>query len=208
MGQRCNLVIIENNQATVYYDHWAANKLDVELLWGPQIARKFIEEREPRPDSWLDEIWSEGGCVIDFDTQHLLWYGGEDILHEPEKNLISQELIKIQWKGWKVEWARDGIFDIARKAGVPVDLVTSDYKSDAEILTQPHIYKDEAYTFFYANNVVSYIDRGELRWAALQGRIESLANTEMTPDIIANLVRNFSETEFENGKLLDPKWGI
>jgi len=207
MGQRCNLGIIENGQVTVYYDHWAANILDIELLWGPEIARKFIEERDAKPDSWLDDVWAEGGCVIDFDSKHLLWYGGEDIIFAPDLNLIHQELLQSQWTGWNVEWAKDGIFDIARKARIPLEVVSSNKKRYDENLVQPYIYEAESDKFFYADNVVSFIDRGRLYWANLYGDIESLGNNNLTSAKIVNLVQGFSEAEFERGKLLDPGWG-
>ena len=203
MGDRCNLVIIENNQATVYYDHWAANTLGIELLWGPKIARDFIQEREPKPDSCLIG-WAQGGCVIDFDTQHMLWYGGLDIRYEPELNLIIRELMKPQWKGWAVEWAKDGVLDIAKKANVPIDRAPSeDNQLIRKILSQPYTREE----FFYADNVVSFTDQEELSWAVLCGDIRSLANIDLTPEHIANLVRGFSKIDFEKGKLLDPGWG-
>jgi len=206
MGHRCNLVIIENRQATVYYDHWAANSLEFELLWGPEIARKFIEEREPSPDSWLDEVWAEGGCVMDFDTQHLLWYGGLDIRYEPEQNLIAQELIESQWAGWTVEWAKEGIFDIARKAGVSIDVVSSDKQRQSRTLIQSYTHESELHNFFYADNVISFVDQGKLSWAVLCGNVRSLVNKDLTPDYIISLVQDFSKVDFEKGKSLDPDW--
>lgn len=207
MGQRCNLVIIENGQTTLYYDHWAANVLDIELLWGPEIARKFIEERDAKPDSWLDDVWAEGGCVIDFDSQHLLWYGGEDILYEPELNLINQELLESQWTDWTVEWAKDGIFDLARKAGLSIEAVSSNRQRGDEDLIQSYLYEAETDKYFYADNVVSFMEQGKFSWAILKGYIECLANNDLTITKIASLVQAFSETDFEQGKLLDPDWG-
>lgn len=207
MGHRCNLVIIENGKVTVYYDHWAANILHVELLWGSELARKFIEERDAKPNSWLDDSWSEGGCVVDFDSKHLLWYGGEDILYAPELNLISQELLERQWTGWTIEWAKDGIFDLARKAGVAIEAVSSNRQRGAEILGLPYIYESETDKFFYADNVISVIQHGKLSWAILKGNIECLKNNDVTFESIASLVHAFCEEAFEQGKALDPNWG-
>lgn len=204
MGHRCNLVIIENRQATIYYDHWAANRLDLELMWGPEIARIFIEEREPAPDFWLDDIWAEGGCVVDFDTKYLLWYGGDEITDAPELNLMAQALMKSQWMGWSIEWAKDGIFDIARRAGVSIDLVSADKPSEPEDLVLSYICESGPYKFLHANNVISIVDQGKLSWAILYGSIESLANVDLDPFAVARLVRNFSEDHLEQCKLLDP----
>ena len=147
MGHRCNLVIIENSQVSVYYDHWAATILDIELLWGAKIAREFIEERDVKPDSWLNDEWAEGGCVIDFDSKQLLWYGGDNILCAPELNLINHELLEIQWAGWTIEWAKDGIFDLAKKAGVSIEVVSSNRQRGAENLVQPYVYESEPVSY-------------------------------------------------------------
>ncbi len=207
MGQRCNLVIIEGGRTTVYYDHWAANRLDLELFWGPEIARTFIEERDPNPDSWLNNAWAEGGCVLDFDSRHLLWYGGEDILFVAEMNLIHHEMMINQWLGWRVEWAKDGIFDIARKTGVSIESVSTDNPDYPEKIAQPHIYESGDLSYFYANNIVSYIRQTNLKWAVLNGDVGGLAHPELTPSALVDLVDGFSERDFESGKSLDPGWG-
>ena len=160
-----------------------------------------------KPDSWLNDEWAEGGCVIDFDSKQLLWYGGDNILCAPELNLINHELLEIQWAGWTIEWAKDGIFDLAKKAGVSIEVVSSNRQRGAENLVQPYVYESEPYKFFYANNVISFIENGELSWAILKGDIECLASNELTFTRIASLVHAFSETDFEQGKLLDPDWG-
>ncbi|MEP3653482.1 MAG: hypothetical protein ABJO36_01175 [Litorimonas sp.] len=204
MGHRCNLVIIENGQTTVYYDHWAANRLDIELLWGAEIARAFIESREPNPSCWLDSTWAEGGCIVDYDTKHLLWFGGEASLYEASWNMMHQYFMNLQWQSWTVEWAKDGVFDIAKKVGIPISEVTCNIEPDSEMLFQPYTYED---TFFYANSVFSFIEHGELHWAILQGESDCLENVELTLEKIVDLVLGFSESDFERGKVLDPDWG-
>lgn len=84
MGSRANAVVIESGKRRIYFHRWAAQTLDALMSWGPGAALAEIREwDEVHPDSdeerWLDNVWAEGGCCIDFDRHHLLLYGGEDI---------------------------------------------------------------------------------------------------------------------------------
>jgi hypothetical protein len=83
VGQRANLVSRNHGGWTLHYSHWAANRLDVELFWGPEHAREFIESQtQVNRDDWLDTNWCEGAALLDTDERTLLWWGGEDILYD------------------------------------------------------------------------------------------------------------------------------
>ena len=101
MGQRANLVIYKNRDWSLYYDHWCANRLDIELFWGPESATEFVKQRSPLDDrdDWLDEVWCEGGALIDHDSQLLLWFGGEDIIYDIPLRRAFLELMTYRWKG-------------------------------------------------------------------------------------------------------------
>ncbi len=118
MGQRANLVIVNETGYDVYYCHWCANSLEASIFWGPEIAIKFVQQQTPNAD-WLDTTWSEG-CVL-VDTQHkvLLINGGEDILYDIPLRRLYMELLKIVWQGWMVQWAKDDLLDIADYLGLP-----------------------------------------------------------------------------------------
>jgi len=78
MGQRANLIIVSNGSAEIYYTHHRATTLDKDLFWGPDYVKGFIRAQQPVLDrSLLDEIWAEGGAVMDLDKRHLLWFGVE-----------------------------------------------------------------------------------------------------------------------------------
>lgn len=106
MGQRANLVIVRRGDWRLYYDHWCANRLDIELFWGPRLAAELIEQRAPLDDrqGWLDEVWCEGAAVLDEDRQVLLWFGGEDVLYDIPLRRAFLELMRCQWPGWEVRW--------------------------------------------------------------------------------------------------------
>ena len=83
MGQRANLILVEKGKYQLFYSHWCANTLPRDLFWGPDHAQAFIRIQRPVGDSgWLDDVWAEGGAILDIDRKCLLLYGGEDILYD------------------------------------------------------------------------------------------------------------------------------
>ncbi len=121
---------------SLYYDHWCANRLDVELFWGPQLATSFVEQRDELSDrdAWLDEVWCEGGAVIDHVHRTLLWFGGEDLQHDVPWRRAHLGLMRHVWKGWDVQWAAGGIVEIGAYLGVPAERFLADGTPD-EALT-------------------------------------------------------------------------
>ena len=123
MGQRANLVILRNAEWQLFYDHWCANRLDIELFWGPLLATSFIEQRAPLPDKndWLDEVWCEGGVILDEDAQLLTWFGGEDIEDDIPLRRVFFELMKRQWPDWQLRWAEGGIVELGCYLGLSAE---------------------------------------------------------------------------------------
>lgn len=120
MGQRANLVVVHDGAWQLYYSHWRANTLDKDLFWGPAYAAAFIRSQRPcEPTEWLDEVWAEGGAVLDLDRRVILFYGGEDVLYELPRRQIHLAIMRRVWEGWEIRWAHEGIVDIAEYVGVP-----------------------------------------------------------------------------------------
>lgn len=118
MGQRANLIIVEGGQYELYYDHWCANSLDAYLFWSADQAIAFFRSHEQQePDWWLDNIWCEGGAVIDLDKSVLLWFGGEDICYDIPTRRLFLELMQKNWSGFQVLWADEGIANLADYVG-------------------------------------------------------------------------------------------
>ena len=127
MGQRANLIVRRNGGWSMYYTHWRANTLDADLFWGPAYATVFIQAQTPcDPDAWLDEVWAEGGAVVDHDARVLLWFGGNDILADASMRRVHLDLMSRAWPGWQVRWAREGVVNISGYVGVPKDTVLRD----------------------------------------------------------------------------------
>jgi len=120
MGQRANFIVIENGERTIYYDHWAANRLDDELFWGPDEALHFFRQRDPvGNDGWLDEVWCEGAAIVDLDRKKLLFFGGEDVHYDARLRSAYLDLLRRQWPGWDVRWAPEGLMTIVDELGLP-----------------------------------------------------------------------------------------
>jgi hypothetical protein len=127
MGQRANLITVENGGYTVRYDHWCANRLDKILFWGVGYALDFFDaQEEVGNEGWLDDVWAEGGAVLDLDKKHLLWWGGEDIMYELPLRRVYLKLQEKVWNGWTIEWAHRGIVDLAEYVGYPKENVLAD----------------------------------------------------------------------------------
>lgn len=127
MGQRANLVLVEDGKQTLYYNHWCANTLDMDLFWGPEYATDFIRiQREVDETGWLDSVWAEGAVVLDHDKKILLFYGGEDTLYEIPLRRVYLRLLARVWQGWDIRWAYEGLADIVDYVSYPRNNVIAD----------------------------------------------------------------------------------
>lgn len=144
MGQRANLILVEGREYRLFYSHWCANTLPRDLFWGPRHAAAFIRIQRAVDDSgWLDDVWAEGGALLDFDRRHFLLYGGEDVLYDVPLRRTYLELLVRVWKGWTVRWAYEGIADLADYVGYPCDRVlTSKEKNSTDGTLTPPEQKD------------------------------------------------------------------
>lgn len=131
MGQRANLIIVEGGQYELYYDHWCANALDAYLFWSMDRAITFFRSHEQQePDWWLDDIWCEGGAVIDLDKRVLLWFGGEDICYDIPTHRLFLELMQKNWSGFQILWAHEGIANLADYVGYGRQKVLSPFDEE------------------------------------------------------------------------------
>jgi hypothetical protein len=124
VGQRANLIVVEGGVYQLFYSHWCANTLHRDLFWGPEHALAFIRIQRPVVVSgWLDNVWAEGGALIDLDSRNFVLYGGEDVLYDMPLRRVYLELLAKTWAGWMVHWAYEGIAELADYVGYPRDKV-------------------------------------------------------------------------------------
>jgi hypothetical protein len=130
MGQRANLIVIDQRRTDVFYTHWRANTLTRDLFWGPVYATAFCRaQRRVTAEDLLDDVWAEGGAILDHDRRALLLFGGEDISYDVPTRRLYLRLLSHAWSGWEVRWAYEGVCDLADCLSVPRERVLN--KSNA-----------------------------------------------------------------------------
>ncbi|OWR30752.1 hypothetical protein CDO73_09170 [Saccharibacillus sp. O23] len=120
MGHRANLVIVREGNYELYYNHWCAITMPEDLFWGEHEGLRFIEmQKRVGPQEWLDDVWAEGGALMDLDRRRLLLFGGENIKYDILLQRLYLKLTAFTWPGWDVQWAYEGIAELANAAGYP-----------------------------------------------------------------------------------------
>lgn len=123
MGHRTNYILIENQEADIYYAHWDANILGRKLFYGSESLIQYVRPLSVS-EKLLDTVWGEGAALIDTDEQKLLFWGDEFLWRN--QSLVEcfiQMLKETTWKGWQIEWAKEGQADIARYLNIDVQTV-------------------------------------------------------------------------------------
>ena len=198
MGQRANLIIVQYGQYELFYTHWAANTLTRDLFWSPEFATAFIQmQRKVDESGWLDDVWAEGGAVVDWDKKVFLLFGGEDILWDVPLRRMYLNLLGYVWKGWTIRWAYEGIADIADYVNYPRSKVlskpeneSSDYQYD---LAPPEekswtdvigsiIYKDKSIGIFPLATDIEYLLESGLQLVSTVENQKQFALNELLLD--------------------------
>ncbi|MCO5994807.1 hypothetical protein [Actinoallomurus rhizosphaericola] len=97
MGNRANFVLVDDTGWRLYYDHWAANQICSVLVAGPEAATRFITAQLRRaPDEWLNDVWGEGGAVVDHRTRRLVFFGDDLMMDLPPKRAFLR-LLPLTW---------------------------------------------------------------------------------------------------------------
>ena len=136
MGHRANLAILEHGldgpEHRLYYSHWRARSLGCDLFWGPEHATRFVERQRSQAEGaeWLDEVWAEGGAVIDYTEFRLLWFGGERETNDIPYRRARLGMMARMWPTWEIQWAEHGIVDLALYLDVPVETVVGRWRDD------------------------------------------------------------------------------
>lgn len=124
-------MLVDEHGWRLHYSHWAAAHLHRYLLPGPAAACEFVAA-QMETDEWLDDVWGEGGALIDMVRRRLVWFGNLDGL---AFRRAVHRLLRETWPGWSVEWAHGGLGDIAAAVGVPRAAVGSPEPLDSATLS-------------------------------------------------------------------------
>lgn len=176
MGHRANLVLVESTGYQLFFCHWCSKSIPQAAFWGPDQALSFVLQQKPvsRENGWLDDVWSEGGLLIDPTRKVMLLYGGEDLLYVIPLRRLYLELLRENWSGWNIRWAHEGIFDLADYVGLPRSTVFAarEYDDRVETFNPPN--KPE-YTHIVGslrledNSLRLYPLSGDLEWYLSRG---------------------------------------
>ncbi|MDJ0835252.1 MAG: hypothetical protein QNK37_01985 [Acidobacteriota bacterium] len=118
MGHRANLVLIEKKGYRLFYSHWAGTMLPEDIFWGPeQTLEYFRAHSEVEPDDWQDCVLGEGGVLMDRYKQHLIVYGCSYVATDLPVRRLFLEALKETWPGWTIQYAYNGVLDLAEYVG-------------------------------------------------------------------------------------------
>lgn len=126
MGHRANLILVTESSYELYYSHWSLS-LPVDMFWGSEHAINYIKKLERRENNrWLDEVWAEGGALVDPYQKVMILFGGESLDQDILLLNTYLELIQEVWEGWEVRWAYEGILELADYVGFPRAILESE----------------------------------------------------------------------------------
>ncbi len=194
MGSRTNYVIIEDGMTGIYYAQWGALTIARELLAGPEAAMAFA--RGQRTDMGLmDNVFADGGILLDSDRRTLLFWCDGKIGHFPYLRRVLLPIPRALWPDWSVDWAIQGVVDAARYLGRdPARYVFADrysgsfpYTGDVESLCAPSDDPDRNATILTVTHedgrVADYLLASEPKRVMLAGSaiLPILARKESAP---------------------------
>lgn len=120
MGNRANMVVVENGDWTVHYAHWAGCRMLDAVAFGPEHAVRYIRAHEPEPElgygGWTDPVWADGGVVVDLDRQRMLFFG-EELATAMNERRAMLDVLPLMWPGYQVGWAYGGTDELVDYLG-------------------------------------------------------------------------------------------
>jgi hypothetical protein len=130
MGNRANLVLVDRDGWQLRYSHWAGCRMLDALLAGPDMAGRYIRVQEVG-NFWTDELWADGGLVLDLDKRKLVFFG-EELMATMNERRAMFEVLAITWPGYSTSWAYEATAEIAAYVGASLPL--RDRPSQPELL--------------------------------------------------------------------------
>lgn len=120
MGNRANIVLVNDDGWQLRYAHWAGCRMLDALLAGPELAARYIRAQQTS-EFWTDELWADGGLLLDL-TAHRLLFFGEELMTTMNERRAMFEVLALLWPGYTVSWAYGATAEIAAYVGAPASL--------------------------------------------------------------------------------------
>jgi hypothetical protein len=120
MGNRANMVVVENGDWTLYDAHWVGDRaLDV-VAFGPEYAVRYIRAYDEWSDvGWTDPASASGGVLVDLDRRRMLFFGEELAATMNERRAILDVLPSL-WPGYQIGWAYGGTDEMVAYLGAQI----------------------------------------------------------------------------------------
>ncbi|MCV7058763.1 Uncharacterised protein [Mycolicibacterium gilvum] len=130
VGNRANIVLVNESGWQLRYAHWAGCRMLDAILAGPEMAARYILAQETS-DFWTDELFSDGGLLLDL-VEHRLLFFGEELMTTMNERRAVFEMLKILWPGYSISWAYGATAELVEYVGAPVML--RDSPSEPELI--------------------------------------------------------------------------
>lgn len=130
MGNRANIVLVDQDGWQLRYAHWAGCRMLDALLAGPELATRYILA-QTTSEFWTDELWSDGGLLLDL-VEHRLIFFGEELMTTMNERRAMFAVLRILWPGYTISWAYGATAEIAAYVGAPAPL--RDSPSEPELV--------------------------------------------------------------------------
>ncbi|ORA22591.1 hypothetical protein [Mycobacterium aquaticum] len=129
MGSRLGTIVLTESGPELYYDHWAAQTIGMDIaVDGFEATLTRVREMEPlgvaSPNEWRGATWIEGSLLIDLPRQRVVWAEESEFEYLPR---IVNHLIEQTWPGWEAVWSPEGVRGILWLAGVDPATIFSEY---------------------------------------------------------------------------------
>lgn len=148
MGCRANFVILSEAGLELYFDRWGAQGMSYDLLLDGEAAtlariRTMYPCDSSANSAWLDDVWAEGGLVLDLVERRLTWF---EAPFEGLRPRVAAHLIEKTWTGWTTVWASEGMRGILQVLGIdpipillpPVSAAETPPRKEAVALLDTH----------------------------------------------------------------------
>lgn len=164
MGNRANIVIVENHDWQLYYSHWAGCRMLDALIGGPDAALRYVRSLRHCPKTeWTDPLWADGGALIDLDRRRLLFFGEELMVEMLIRRALMTVLAEL-WPDFEIGWAYDGTAELAGYVGAAVRESHWDRKPPVQLTKD----RDSLCQVVSVVNSVGDVRLWPLRWDASQ----------------------------------------
>ena len=131
MGSRLGVLLKTYSGWEIYYDHWAAQTVGLDIaIDGTEATYERVRRMSPMgvddPHAWEGATWIEGTLLIDETRKLVVWAEESEALYMPR---LINYLVEHTWPGWTAAWSAEGTRGTLRAAGVdPATIFT--HRSD------------------------------------------------------------------------------